>query len=112
MRNFFFILLVLFAGCRDVKYPSGRDTIKSFGDGRFQVLRVKGNKRTLYDVQQQQTIARSVEKWKVVENHICTLDHASGAFVVVDLKTGICRQYGNVENAPVELRSALEALRE
>lgn len=33
-----FLIILLTASCSNVKYPSGRDTVESYGDGTFQIV--------------------------------------------------------------------------
>ena len=53
------------SGCeREQRYLSGRDTITSFGDGRYQVLRLPGDGKVLFDLKTQTHILRSPLKWE------------------------------------------------
>lgn len=52
MFRFICIIAVsaLLMGCGEQKYPTGRDTYRAFGDGRFQIGRVIGDEKPLMDV--------------------------------------------------------------
>lgn len=104
------ILMVtaIIIGCSDKNYRSGRDTVKAFGDGRFQVLRIRGKRNILYDLQQQRTIVYDVEDWSVVSNYVFSFDREKQVFVVLDLKSGRFKQYKDANLAPSEIRSALQ----
>ena len=102
------MLSILFFGCSDMKYRSGRDTIKSFGNGRFQVLHASDQTKVLYDLQQQQTIARDIEDWRVIANNVCTFDQANKMFIVLNLNSGQFNKYKDVYQVPEKLQSALK----
>lgn len=101
-------LSLILLGCSDVNYRSGRDTVKSFKDGRFQVLRTSGNTKILYDLQQQKILANDVAEWKVVAGHLCTFDRREKVFVVLDLESGLFNKYKHSDLAPVEFRPTLK----
>lgn len=55
-------ILTLF-GCEEQKYPSGRDTKESFGDGRFQILRSATPELELWDCESNTEVAGHVRNW-------------------------------------------------
>lgn len=91
-----------------VKYPNGRDTVKGFGDGRFQITRLPGNVKQLDDCQQKITIAKDVYDWRVVGHHVCLFDRSETVFVVLDFESGNFDKYKAPALAPVEFRAALQ----
>ncbi|MGI6495437.1 MAG: hypothetical protein ACOX5G_14315 [Kiritimatiellia bacterium] len=111
MQKLVFLLLsLILLGCSDVNYRSGRDTVKSFRDGRFQVLRTPKNTKILYDFQRQRTLANDVDEWRVVADHLCTFDRREQVFVVLDLESGLFDKYKRSDHAPIEFRSTLKKL--
>ena len=57
-------MTILFLSCSQEKtYQSGRDTVKSFGDGRYQILRGPSDKQILYDLSRQITLLDSQVEW-------------------------------------------------
>lgn len=65
------LTMLMSAGCeREQRYLPGRDTIKSFGDGRYQVLRLSGDGKVLYDLKTQTEILHSPLSWKKYENRV------------------------------------------
>lgn len=56
-------------GCgQEQRYPSGRDTVKSFGNGRYQVLHLPDDLEVLYDLQKQEDVVRSPLSWETRGN--------------------------------------------
>jgi hypothetical protein len=65
------MLTMLILGCgHEQRYLSGRDTVKSFGDGRYQILRFHGEVEVLYDLQTRTEILRSPLNWEKYGNQI------------------------------------------
>lgn len=65
------LLTMLILGCgHEQCYLSGRDTVKSFGDGRYQILRFPEDVEVLYDLQTQTEILRSPLNWKRYGNQV------------------------------------------
>lgn len=57
---FLFLLAYSFFGPQ-VKYPAGRDTVESFGDGSYQILRASSERKDLYSEKYSSCIINNVE---------------------------------------------------
>jgi hypothetical protein len=66
-------------GCEPERFPSGKDTVASFGDGRFQILRgiaMDGpHALDLCDVENSELIASSIRDWRQKRGMVFTIDY-------------------------------------
>jgi len=99
----------LFIGCREVKYKTGRDTIRSFGDGRYQILSMSGT-QVLYDIKQQKEILRDVTNWLKSDEEIILIAGHRGPFAVIHLDSNIVDNFLDIKATPVRLHPLLESL--
>lgn len=119
------MLLFLVEGCSKVKYPSGKDTVDSFGDGRFQIARLPGRK-ILVDEETKRTICVSVLKWKQRGDLVYLLtsdikwqdrgdwvDVQPGSarqFVILNWSSGNFTEFDDLNQVPAEARKVFERL--
>jgi hypothetical protein len=54
----------------DNNYTSGRDTIESFGNGRFQIIRISNEKKELSDLKELKTIESDIQVYYQTENRV------------------------------------------
>lgn len=99
----------LLIGCRDVEYRAGRDTIQSFGDGRYQVLRISEH-QVLYDLQRQEEVLRGVTNWLKSNEEIILMAGSQGPFVILHLNSNIAEKFLDIEMAPVRLQPLFNSL--
>jgi len=90
------IVIILIGGGCD-KYSSGKDTVKSFGDGSLQlenyVLIKNGVKQTLielYDLKVDKSIEKNVTKFKEENGKLYLL--GDSGYTIVDIKTHEVKQ--------------------
>lgn len=108
MRKVLIVLIcisILLVGCSNIpkKYPKGRDTVESFGDGRFQVLKV-GPDKILYLVDE----SKPQFNGRVVESNVSGYTRkgefvyvvGKGGYTVLNYKTGELRQYESLDELP------------
>lgn len=62
-------LLVTLSSCHKGKYQEGRDTLASFGDGRFQIGDTS-SRLILEDCLERRTIAKDVTHWNISGNMV------------------------------------------
>jgi hypothetical protein len=110
----FFVLF----GCEQQKYPWGRDTKDSFGNGRFQVGRVYtghvGNltpELVLYDCERRAEVARRVHNWTVRGDYVFLVDD-NGKCWKVDYRTGAVTSFEKADAAEAPDRKVFEKLLE
>lgn len=90
---------ILFQLLKD-PYLSGKDTVESFGDGRYQIIRVSDEKHQeillLVDLKTNETIETQVYNKKEI-NNIVYLVSANG-YCVLDYKNGILKKSKYLED--------------
>lgn len=97
-------------GCESQKYPWGRDTKDSFGDGRFQILRSSRPKELLlYDCERHDSVVRHVKDWKAKSGSVFLADEA-GKCWKVDYQTGTVSSFETAAAAGAEDRELFERL--
>lgn len=109
---FFSLLFVISClyGCKEMKYNSGRDTIESFGNGRFQIIRVDGERKTLYDLEKQRTIVYKAVNWKKSKDYVYILEGRNSTFVVLNLENGNVQRFHNTQEMSDDLNKVYHSL--
>jgi len=82
-------LLATLTGCGSPStstFIEGKDTVASFSDGRYQVLKVN-RCLALHDSVTQHTIIHDIRSWYRTGNHIYAVNH-EGRYAILDLSTG------------------------
>lgn len=103
------VLLILAPlGCDNDKYPSGRDTVKSFGDGRFQIGRTP-SMLFLIDMATKDNIMLDVKKWES-QGELVYLVNKEGMYTVLNYRTGYHKNYPRLDDVPPEHRSYCKRL--
>ena len=106
------VLTLLTCGCGHRKYRSGRDTVKSFGDGRFQILRVvtkTSEYLVLDDVELNKKIAREVLGWKHKGPFVYAIAKEP-RYVIINLDSANVIQENDLSSIPQPHQSILESL--
>lgn len=112
-------VFILFAtgSCKSEKYPSGRDTYRSFGDGRFQILvgyRDGVREFTLFDGEKQDTIIYNLisfnENRETVYGYGTDWTHNKRYYVILNYGTGKQAQFTNLTGVPIEQRQYFQKL--
>ncbi len=112
MRYIIFPFLILsLLDCQPVKQPSGRDTFKSFGDGRFQILRYGHISLHLHDSVTQNSIVDRV-KYYTTKGDVVYVLAEDGMYTVLNFVTTECHRYKSLADAPVEHKKYLAKLGE
>jgi hypothetical protein len=109
------------------RYPSfGKDTVDSFGDGRFQVLRSPDGKPGLCDYEQSDELLAVAYDWRETGDWIYAFgkdgeqvlhkDKYSGpslkrVYLVVNWRSGRWTKYGRLEDVPPKHREQLGELK-
>lgn len=109
------ILSVIFVmshigGCKQKKYPSGRDTYKSFGDGKFQLLYASDDSLDLDDVGSQHTVIRHVYEYKA-KGDLVFVSSEEDIFAVLNYKTGCCTTHNDINLFPEDHKNILSKIR-
>lgn len=82
----FVMIAIVLIGCgREQHFKSGRDTVKSFGDGRYQVLRLPNDDQVLYDVQAQSEILRSPLAWEQSRRYVVFIGYKGSEEVRIQI---------------------------
>ena len=81
------LVIVCCIGCgANQKHPVGKDTVESFGDGTYQVVRVLGQ-QVFVDIEHQRELVHDVKAWRRSDDDVYVLG-ADGQMVVVNLVSG------------------------
>jgi hypothetical protein len=100
--------LLMLCGCEEQKYPSGRDTKDSFGNGRFQVVR--GPSRfSMCDCERRVTVVDNVKNWKARAGYVFLVD-ANGKCWKVDYRSGAVTSFEKPDAAEAADRKIFEKL--
>ncbi|MGA1868530.1 MAG: hypothetical protein ACMUJM_08270 [bacterium] len=94
------------------KYPSGRDTYRSFGDGQIQIAWISQTDKILYDVKNQKTLLDKIIKWKKRGKRVFlrgTLTERD-KFLLIDLENNEITQYENINEIPDKYKKQFEKL--
>lgn len=97
-----FISIIVFIGfsCTEQKYPSGRDTVESFGDGRFQILWAPSKIKALHDGQTQETIVKDVKIWSKEGEFLYIVGTGEQLFTVLNYTTADVQQFSVPDKIP------------
>ena len=109
------LFAVLALGCGEPKkYPVGRDTVESFGDGTWSIGKTGGgpNRRLLFlhNRETQETLVKDVTDWRQEGDWVYAAG-SDGQYAVLNFRTNVHGNYGSIEEAPKEHRGALSKLR-
>lgn len=112
--------LLLFAtipmGCGESKrYPSGRDTVESFGDGTWQIGKTGGGpnyprKIHLINADTQENLVYDIADWRSEGDWVYLLG-SDGKYAVLNFRTNVRGKYESIDQAPEEYRQNLRKLR-
>jgi len=111
MKNIFHIflfqacLLLFLNACQgDVDYPSGRDTVKSFASGRFQILRMAREPNIFHDGKEQTTILDDVIDWTKSGKHVFLTGRLNGKarYVIFDIENETNKIFSVSKDIPQE----------
>ncbi len=91
------------------RYAPGRDTVRSFGDGRFELVDCD-NTLTLMDLETQHNCVWDVVKWNTKGHYVYTIDR-QGSYGLFDYSTGAFFGYPNLDAVPYEHRSMMRSLK-
>lgn len=109
-KCFSILLFFLLIGCDKQIYPSGRDTIKSFYDGRFQIVHLGEDTHVLVDNQENINIAMDIKDWNFLKDKLYLYDSRLEAYVVLDLKLGHFKKSENPFDFSKETEKILSKL--
>ncbi|WP_439624719.1 hypothetical protein [Gemmata sp.] len=111
-----FVTAACTAGCGEPqKYQRGKDTVESFGDGNWSILKTGGSddgsrKLHLYCRETVEPVVRNVANWRQAGDWVYAVGE-DGAFIAVNFRTSYVIKCPSPDAAPEEHRSALRALR-
>lgn len=97
-----FFIMSSFFGCGTDKYPMGRDTVKSFGNGRYQILYI-GKDKCLMNVETQSTIVLQVAKFRTRGTKLFVTGK-DGKFTILDYKNDEYKIYDDTNSLPEEYK--------
>jgi hypothetical protein len=103
-----FLVCLHLDGCESKEYPSGKDTIASLGDGRFEVARMthkdKGGYkrvRSLEDNEKFRALLWDISEWYRFDPWVVAIG-ADREYVVLNYRTGVHNSYSALAKAPDE----------
>lgn len=104
------VWLFFLVGCEEKKHPSGRDTIESFGNGRYQIVGVV-NKRVLVDLDRniRPSVEDNVYKYKVRGDLVYVIGQRG--YTIVNYRTGEINQYKEINKFTLGDRKIFEDMR-
>lgn len=85
------ISMIVFLENDKVKYSSGKDTVESFGNGTFQILKGPDKKISLVDVEKNNNIEEEIKDYKKIKNKIYIFGKIG--YTVVDFNLNEIKQY-------------------
>lgn len=99
------VILIFFpvTGCDNDKYPSGRDTVQSFGNGRFQIGRTPSMK-FLIDMATKENITLDIRDWQNQGDWVYLVNE-DGLYTVLNYRTGYYKNYPNLDSVSPEHRN-------
>lgn len=95
--------------CQEKRFPSGRDTFESFGDGRFQIGTVADNILVLDDAKTRTTIVYGVKDYTKAGDRVFVLG-TDGTYTILDFITGEYHHYRTISEAPQDTKKRLSKL--
>ena len=94
------VQLLLLSGCENERYPSGRDTRVSFGDGRFQIMRQSSGGMKLRDVSNTTDIGlNNLADWRQEGDWVYAVNK-EGEYAVLNFRTAEFATYKSLEAIP------------
>src|SRR2546423_14909416 len=101
----------LLFGCERQDHPIGRDTVKSFGNGRFQILRSYQKREHLSDLEPTvgKEIVSHIKSWRSKGDWVYVLSKKD-EYTVLNYRAGTSNTYANLDDAPGEHRDELTKL--
>jgi hypothetical protein len=108
-------LAVTFAGCGEPKkYSPGKDTVESFGDGTWSILRTGGGpnnprKTHLHCSETQETLVRNIADWREDGDWVYAVGE-DGMYAVLNFRTNFHATYKTVVESPAEYHAGLRKL--
>lgn len=112
----FIAFAIAINGCGEPqKHPIGKDTVKSFGDGTWQILKTGGvpdypRKTHLHCSEPNKELVRNIADWREDGDWVYAVGE-DGVFAVVNFRTNFNAKYKTVDEAPVEYHAGLRKLR-
>ena len=101
-----------FMGCEGKDYPIGRDTYHSFGEGRYQLLRVSGERLDLFDLKTGAQLLGRVNDYKRQGEFVYLVGLMNGTttYCIVDFSNEEVWTAGDVASFPHDSRDFLRQL--
>jgi hypothetical protein len=109
------LLAVAALGCGEPKkYPPGKDTVESFGDGTWSIGKTGGGpdyprKIHLHSAETQETLVYDITDWRRDGDWVYAIG-ADGRYAVLNFRTNVRGKYASIEEAPEEYRAGLRKL--
>jgi hypothetical protein len=101
---------IFLLGCEHQKHPWGKRTRDSFGDGRFQIVRVaRPPNLLLFDCERKDPVVEHVKNWAKRSVYVFVVDDA-GKCWKVDYRTGVVVSFETTDAAGTEDRELFEKL--
>ena len=98
-------------GCSGPRYPGGRDTVASFCDGRYQVLK-GGSSIAFYDLVDEEThqgVSGEIVVWSVEGNWVY-FTNFDRELILLNCKSAAIERYETLAAAPERHKPSFEAL--
>lgn len=83
-------LFSLYLNGKNIKHESGKDTIKVYGDGTFQIIGDKGALPILVDLERRTTLEDGIKKYKLLEDDLYV--YGERGYTIVNIKSEVIRQ--------------------
>jgi hypothetical protein len=112
----FTVFAIALTGCGEPKkYQRGKDTVESFGDGTWSILKTGGGpnyprKTHLHCSETQETLVRDIADWREDGDWVYAVGE-DGVFAVLNYRTNFHAKYKTVEESPAEYQAGLRRLR-
>jgi len=101
--------IVLGTACVRHEYHLGKDTVKAFGNGRYQIVRV-GSSLGLMDLEGRGDLSSPLVDWNTDGLYVYTLNE-NGKYTLLNLSDDAVFHYDNINSAPDGCRSQFKSLR-
>jgi|tagenome__1003787_1003787.scaffolds.fasta_scaffold20931234_2 hypothetical protein len=102
-------LITIVCGCsKDYKYPSGRDTIEIYGDGRYQIMRSGSSSKTLMNVETQEDIEQNVYKYKEIKPLVYVI--GKKGYTILNYKKNSIINYSNKGMIPMKQQKIFDKI--
>ncbi len=105
-----------FTGCSETnKYPPGKDTVESFGDGTWSIVRTGGGPKDprkihLHCSETHESLVRDIADWRQDGDWVFAVSE-DGVYVILNFRTNFHTRYKNLEEFPTEYHVGLRSLR-